>query len=85
MAAGDKRRARIDLLLADLSVMPWNTAAADIDGEIGALLRRQGTPIGEMDTQISAHALAKDLILVTHNTRHFECIPGLQLEDWIDG
>ena len=63
--------------------MPWNTAAADIYGEIAALLRRQGTPIGEMDTQIAAHALAQDLILVTHNTRHFERIPGLRLEDWM--
>lgn len=83
MAADDKRRARIDLLLADLPVMPWNTAAADIYGEIAALLRRQGTPIGEMDTQIAAHALAQDLILVTHNTRHFERILGLRLEDWM--
>lgn len=83
MAADDKRRVRIDLLLQDLPVMPWNTAAADIYGEIGALLRRQGTPIGEMDTQIAAHALAEDFILVTHNTRHFEKVLGLKLEDWM--
>jgi len=68
--------------LADLPVMPWNTAA-DIYGEIAALIRRQGTPIGEMDTQIAAHALAENLILVTHNTRHFERILGLRLEDWM--
>jgi tRNA(fMet)-specific endonuclease VapC len=36
------------------------------------MLKRQGTPIGEMDTQIAAHALTEKLILVTHNTRHFE-------------
>ena len=78
-----KRRVRIDLLMQDLPVMPWNTAAADIYGEIGALLRRQGTPIGEMDTQIAAHALAEDFILVTHNTRHFEKVLGLKLEDWM--
>ena len=83
MAANDKRRVRIDLLMQDLPVMPWNTAAADIYGEIAALLRRQGTPIGELDTQIAAHALAEDLILVTHNTRHFEKVPGLKLEDWM--
>ena len=83
MAADDKRRVRIDLLLQDLPVMPWNAAAADIYGEIGALLRRQGTPIGEMDTQIAAHALAEDFILVTHNTRHFEKVLGLKLEDWM--
>lgn len=83
MAANDKRRVRIDLLMQDLPVMPWNTAAADMYGEIAALLKRQGTPIGGMDTQIAAHALAEDLILVTHNTRHFEKVPGLKLEDWM--
>jgi predicted nucleic acid-binding protein len=29
-----------------------------------------------MDTLIAAHALGAGLILVTHNTRHFERIPG---------
>jgi tRNA(fMet)-specific endonuclease VapC len=39
--------------------------------------------VGEFDTQIAAHALAEELILVTHNTDHFERIPGLKLEDWM--
>ncbi len=82
MAADDKRRARVDLLLAEMPTLPWTTAAADHYGQIKALLQRQGTPIGEMDTQIAAHALAEDLILVTHNTRHFKSVPGLKLEDW---
>jgi predicted nucleic acid-binding protein len=36
-----------------------------------------------MDTQIASHALVESLILVTHNTRHFENVPGLKLEDWM--
>ena len=36
-----------------------------------------------MDTLIAAQVLAKNLILVTHHTRHFERIPGLQLEGWV--
>ena len=82
MAADDKRRQRIDLLLDGMPTLPWTTAAADRYGEVKALLRCQGVPIGEMDTQIAAHALAEGLPLVTHNTRHFERIPGLRLEDW---
>lgn len=42
---------------------------------------RNGTPVGEFDTHIAAHTLAEKLILVTHNTRHFEKVPGLKLED----
>lgn len=82
MAADDRRRRRIDLLLDEVPALPWTTAAADRYGEIKALLRRQGVPTGEMDTQIAAHALAEGLPLVTHNTRHFERIAGLKLEDW---
>jgi len=83
MATDDKRRARVDLLLAEMPTLPWTPAAADHYGQIKALLQRQGLPIGEMDTQIAAHALAEDLILVTHNTRHFKSVPGLKLEDWV--
>ena len=83
MAQDDKRRTLVDLLLLELPALPWTTAAADSYGEIKALLKRRGIPIGEMDTQIAAHALAEDLILVTHNTRHFDKVPGLKVEDWM--
>ena len=61
----------------------WTAQAADIYGETHTLLMKKGQPIGIMDVQIAAHALAENLILVTHNTRHFERIPGLKLEDWM--
>ena len=79
----DKRRRRIDLLLKELPALPWGDEAADEFGRLKASLRRNGTPVGDFDTQIAAHALAEDLILVTHNTRHFENVPGLKLEDWM--
>jgi tRNA(fMet)-specific endonuclease VapC len=31
---------------------------------------------------IAATAMAYDLVLITHNTREFSRIVGLQLEDW---
>ena len=83
MTLEDKRRRRIDLLLEQLPTLPWTQAAADVYGPLKMQLQSIGRPIGEMDTQIAAHALAEDLILVTHNTRHFERIPGLKLEDWM--
>lgn len=79
----DKRRRRIDLLLKELPALPWSIEAADEFGRTRAYLHRNGTPVGEFDTQIAAHALAEKLILVTHNTRHFEHVPGLKLEDWM--
>ena len=79
----DKRRRRIDLLLKERPALPGGDESADEFGRLKASLRRNGTPVGDFDTQIAAHALAEDLILVTHNTRHFENVPGLKLEDWM--
>jgi tRNA(fMet)-specific endonuclease VapC len=36
-----------------------------------------------MDLLIASVALAHDLTLVTHNTGHFQEMPGLRLEDWL--
>ncbi len=83
MVAADKRRIAIDLILTQVSVLPWTAPAADIYGVLKWQNKRQGTPIGDMDTLIAAHALAEKLILVTHNTRHFENVPHLKLEDWM--
>jgi tRNA(fMet)-specific endonuclease VapC len=32
---------------------------------------------------IAAHALALDVVLVTNNTKEFERIDGLKLENWV--
>ena len=45
-------------------------------------LRAAGTPIGANDLWIACHALATNCILVTNNTREFQRIDGLQLENW---
>jgi tRNA(fMet)-specific endonuclease VapC len=83
LQADDKRRRTMDLLLNELPVLPWTLEAADRYGDIAAHLQQSGQPIGQMDTQIAAHALALGLPLVTHNTRHFQRVPGLKLEDWM--
>ncbi len=45
-------------------------------------LEVNGNKIGANDLFIAAAALNKEAILVTHNTREFIRIDGLQLEDW---
>jgi tRNA(fMet)-specific endonuclease VapC len=56
--------------------------AARLFGRIRSDLEIKGTPIGSYDLQIAAIALAHNLTLVTHNTREFIRVEGLQLEDW---
>lgn len=53
-------------------------------GEIRWRLEKQGLRIGDMDMFIAATALEEDVTLVTGNVKHFERIPGLKIEDWID-
>ena len=51
-------------------------------GEIRALLAARGTMIGSYDVLIAGQAVARRMILVTHNTGEFQRVPGLQIEDW---
>ena len=83
MATDDRRRNLIDHFLLQLPSLPWTPRAADHYGVLKDANRRTGRPIGEIDTQIAAHALAESLTLVTHNTRHFDQVPGLKLDDWM--
>ncbi|SWK41993.1 putative DNA binding protein [Klebsiella pneumoniae] len=50
---------------------------------LDAILPWAGTPIGPNDTAIAGHAIAAGAVLVTNNTREFERVPGLVLEDWV--
>lgn len=68
--------------LSIVDILPFESGAAEEYGKICADLRKKGTPIGTMDMLIAAHAKSENLIVVTHNTREFIRVDGLQLEDW---
>lgn len=56
--------------------------AARKAGEIRNNLAALGTPIGPYDLLIAAIAIVNNLTLVTHNTREFERVSELRVEDW---
>ena len=64
------------------SILPWDRQAVDATVEIKRFLSDRGTPIGANDNAIAGHAVSTGCILVTNNTREFERVPGLVLEDW---
>lgn len=74
---------RIESLLERLNVAPFEVPADLTYGELRAVLESTGKPIGSNDLLIAAHALALDAILVTDNTREFERVPGLKIENWL--
>ncbi len=74
---------RVDLLLSALEILPLEPPADRRYGELRQHLTRRGIPIGPNDLLIAAHALAADVTLVTANTREFERVPSLRVENWL--
>ncbi len=77
-----KNRAALQQFLAPLEVADFDAAAAQAYAQVRSSLEAAGTPIGPLDTQIAAHALALGVTLVTNNTREFERVKGLRLANW---
>lgn len=74
---------RVEQLLASLTILPLDQPADLHYADIRAVLERAGTPIGNHDLFIAAHARSRNMTLVTHNVREFERVPGLSVEDWL--
>jgi tRNA(fMet)-specific endonuclease VapC len=68
-------------LLLRLTILPWDSEAAQEYGRLRATLEREGQPMGNLDMMIGAQAIALDLILVT-NDQAFRRIKKLKVEDW---
>lgn len=68
--------------LAQFISLPFDDLAAMKFGTIRSQLENLGTPIGAYDLQIAAIALTNNLTLVTHNTREFQRVNQLLIEDW---
>jgi tRNA(fMet)-specific endonuclease VapC len=64
------------------AVLPWDKAAVEATATIKRYLAERGTPIGANDAAIAGNAIAAGCVLVTNNTREFERVPDLRVEDW---
>lgn len=78
-----RNRAALEMFLSPLEILPFDSKAIWAYGELRADLERQGLSIGALDTMIAAHALSQDAVLVTNNTREFQRVKGLRLENWV--
>lgn len=80
-----RNRDNLNQFLKYIQVLDWSTEqsqeAALVRCEL-MQLGQLGQPIGHYDTLIAAHARSLKATLVTHNTREFEKVQGLLLQDW---
>ena len=80
----EKNRVALALLLANIEIMNFDSLAAESYGKIRADLEKAGTPIGPFDMMIAGHAMALGYTVVTNNTKEFERVKGLKLENWTE-
>ena len=79
-----KRHEQLQQFVSLLEVVPWGQDVAHHYAEIRADLQRRGTPIGNMDLLIAAHARGLNEVLVSNNLREFQRVAGLRLENWVE-
>lgn len=79
----EQNRLVLMTFLSGIEVVPFDAAAALAYGSIRADLTKKGNLIGANDMLIAAHAKALDLTLVTNNTREFNRVEGLKIENWV--
>jgi tRNA(fMet)-specific endonuclease VapC len=72
----------IDRFSGIVAVMPFDETCAMQFGLIASDLAERGTPIGDLDAMIAAHALTLEVTLVTNNVKHFDRVRGLNLVNW---
>jgi tRNA(fMet)-specific endonuclease VapC len=78
----DAARAKLYEFLMPFETKDFDTRAAECYGRIRASLEASGTPIGPIDTMIAAIAVSAHCTIVTNNTREFQRIEKLVVEDW---
>lgn len=74
-------RIAVEEFLLRVTVLPWDSQTAAAYADLRAALERAGTPVGNLDLMIAAHALAADAVLVT-NDAALRRIKRLKTEDW---
>ncbi len=77
-----KRKTQLESLISKINISSFDAQEAKIAATIRANLESNGTPIGPYDTLIAGTALSNNATLVTHNTKEFRRVKGLNIEDW---
>jgi tRNA(fMet)-specific endonuclease VapC len=78
----ENNQQRLEEFIAPLEILTYDEMAARAYGDIRFELEKCGQPIGPLDLLIAAHALSKDLVLITNNDKEFKRIKKLRVENW---
>lgn len=79
-----KNRKALDMFLAPMQILPFDSQCLWFYADLRASLEKQGLSIGPMDSLIAAHALSIEGTLVTNNIKEFMRVPKLKLDNWFE-
>jgi predicted nucleic acid-binding protein len=65
-----------------MNIFDFDVQSAWVFANLKRNLIKQGKIIEDFDLMIASICLVNNLTLVTANTKHFERIEGLKIEDW---
>ena len=74
-----------NLVWPNIQILPFDQKAAGVHGKLRAELEKKGASLSEPDLRIASIARFHGLTLITGNLKHFSRVPGLEVENWIDG
>ena len=75
---------KLSRLIELIPVVEMTTEVGRYYGEARSSLEKNGSPIGNNDLWIAAHALSLGVTVVTNNTGEFGRVNGLKVENWVD-
>jgi len=78
-----RNREGLQEFFSHVPIAPFTEEAAHVAGQVRAILKQNGTPIGPYDVLIAGDALSEGAVLITNNIREFARVPGLTVEDWL--
>ena len=74
---------RVNAFLDQIESLAFDDKAAGGAAKVRSHLKLIGKPSGAYDVLIAGHAISLGAVLVTTNTKHFENVPGLMLDNWV--
>ena len=86
-----KRKNKVGIYLekikSNYDIIPYDSFASQICGELQAACEKKGKPIPRFDSQIAATAIANGMVLITHNVEDYQTLmenSTLKIEDWAE-
>ena len=69
-------------LLDSITILHFDFDASKISAKVYSNLKKQGAITNVMDQMIASVAISQNQALITRNTKHYENIRGIAIENW---